>query len=617
MLANYAFEPLEDIYVAPWTTQTATPTTTQTAAAPASPDYSGWRMGTYGDQFGNDAANWGVDILQPLYYNPQGQFQYNEPAGWNEYWSQFKSDPNAWTAAYNPTITEGATYESSGYQVANPDPITWRLNNTNYTTTTNPFAADVENYNTLLTDLNDIYYRTGYDVDPGGRPWYQVAHPIDSQYSLFMGNPSVPTYGDIYDLQSIGQPTGWDTINFDPTQKAVQVAPSLYAIKTTDGGYRLVSNMTGNDGQGRDMNIALPQNLEYGEYGLLPYAYGEKFGLPGADSVSAGYTILPSSMTVDNANDWLRYSYHTPGEEDNNILGPILAIASIIPSPIQPYAMAVNAAYSASQGNYLGAALSAFGAYNGLSGASLSDGSGLANELSWSAPEYGTNLYDPANYGYEWSDFSNNPSINQYVQPDDYAGAFDTYGSLASPAGYSPVTEGTMGTIFDPAAVNTINATETPMGTGSMDMYGSLGTPAVAGVGGAGYVPVDTQAYMDATGSSLSSALTGLPDSGTGIPKAVTDAAIKAAMRALGESGSGGALGSALRGFPYWNPNSNAIPRNRLPEFDQPAWLGPSTQPVGSGLDEWFTKMLGKSGDAISSRFTTAANSLGKAGWKG
>lgn len=45
------------------------------------------------------------------------------------------------------------------------------------------------------------------------------------------------------------------------------------------------------------------------------------------------------------------------------ILKPVLTIASIIPGPWQVPALAINAAYSASQGNWLGAALSAFGAY--------------------------------------------------------------------------------------------------------------------------------------------------------------------------------------------------------------------------------------------------------------
>lgn len=45
------------------------------------------------------------------------------------------------------------------------------------------------------------------------------------------------------------------------------------------------------------------------------------------------------------------------------ILKPVLTVASIIPGPWQVPALALNAAYSASQGNWLGAALSAFGAY--------------------------------------------------------------------------------------------------------------------------------------------------------------------------------------------------------------------------------------------------------------
>lgn len=51
------------------------------------------------------------------------------------------------------------------------------------------------------------------------------------------------------------------------------------------------------------------------------------------------------------------------GKVLKKVVKPVLTIASIIPGPWQVPALALNAVYNASQGNWLGAGLSAFGAY--------------------------------------------------------------------------------------------------------------------------------------------------------------------------------------------------------------------------------------------------------------
>jgi hypothetical protein len=66
--------------------------------------------------------------------------------------------------------------------------------------------------------------------------------------------------------------------------------------------------------------------------------------------------------------------YTQPGESSSDLknIQPILAIASIIPSPLQPFAMAANAMVNLSQGNVLGAVLSAAGAYGASIGSDIS-----------------------------------------------------------------------------------------------------------------------------------------------------------------------------------------------------------------------------------------------------
>ena len=66
-----------------------------------------------------------------------------------------------------------------------------------------------------------------------------------------------------------------------------------------------------------------------------------------------------------------------------SIFDTLLTIASIIPSPIQPWAMALNAANSASKGNWIGAILSTIGAnaaFSGVDSMVLADAKQLANQ---------------------------------------------------------------------------------------------------------------------------------------------------------------------------------------------------------------------------------------------
>ena len=72
------------------------------------------------------------------------------------------------------------------------------------------------------------------------------------------------------------------------------------------------------------------------------------------------------------------------------IAKPALAIASIVPGPWQVPALTLNAAYNASQGNWLGAGLSAFGAYavpGGYGGFGEAGGNGISGSLGGGAGE--------------------------------------------------------------------------------------------------------------------------------------------------------------------------------------------------------------------------------------
>ena len=101
-------------------------------------------------------------------------------------------------------------------------------------------------------------------------------------------------------------------------------------------------------------------------------------GAEGGYLTSSMKNVIPTS----NGLDWSGANY-LDIHDDNGLLGPILTVASIIPSPIQPFAMAANAAYQASQGNYLSAALSAVGANAGFEGVDsfvLADAKNLADQ---------------------------------------------------------------------------------------------------------------------------------------------------------------------------------------------------------------------------------------------
>lgn len=65
--------------------------------------------------------------------------------------------------------------------------------------------------------------------------------------------------------------------------------------------------------------------------------------------------------------------FYTTGASSSDVadLAPLLALASIIPSPIQPFAQAANAVIALDQGNEVGAILNALGAYGSYTGNEL------------------------------------------------------------------------------------------------------------------------------------------------------------------------------------------------------------------------------------------------------
>ena len=81
---------------------------------------------------------------------------------------------------------------------------------------------------------------------------------------------------------------------------------------------------------------------------------------------------------------WASKTWKKVKKTVKKIAKPILTIASIIPGPWQVPALATNAAYNASQGNWLGAGLSAFGAYaapGGFGGFGEAGGAGISGGL--------------------------------------------------------------------------------------------------------------------------------------------------------------------------------------------------------------------------------------------
>lgn len=98
-------------------------------------------------------------------------------------------------------------------------------------------------------------------------------------------------------------------------------------------------------------------------------------------------TVNPNTGIVEFKGGFLKKI----GKVLKKVVKPVLTIASIVPGPWQVPALALNAAYNASQGNWLGAGLSAFGAYavpgglggfGGTGGAAAGMGGSLGEGIS-------------------------------------------------------------------------------------------------------------------------------------------------------------------------------------------------------------------------------------------
>ena len=93
------------------------------------------------------------------------------------------------------------------------------------------------------------------------------------------------------------------------------------------------------------------------EMGGVPQVWEEYLRNTDAENTALGASTRKAAHKADDAQSGFL------GD-----LGPLAAIAAMIPGPHQPFVMALNAANSLANGNVLGAALSAAGAYGGFSG---------------------------------------------------------------------------------------------------------------------------------------------------------------------------------------------------------------------------------------------------------
>jgi len=109
----------------------------------------------------------------------------------------------------------------------------------------------------------------------------------------------------------------------------------------------------------------------------VPSTYGERqtgnaWGGTFAGKGNTGYRVDMSSG---------KPVFYTTGASSSDIgaIQPLLTLASIIPSPLQPFAMGANALIAADQGNWAGAILSGLGAAGQFAGATMSQIDALAN----------------------------------------------------------------------------------------------------------------------------------------------------------------------------------------------------------------------------------------------
>lgn len=161
------------------------------------------------------------------------------------------------------------------------------------------------------------------------------------------------------------------------------------------------------------------------------------------------------------------------GKVLKKVVRPILTVASIVPGPWQPFALAANAVYNASQGNWLGAGLSAFGAYavpggfggfSGAGGTAAGMGGSLGDGVSGSLGGFGT----AGSLGSEVAGMGN--SLGSGI-----TGGLGTAGSAAGSV------SGSLGGLGGTAGALAGAGSELAAG-----MAGGTGTTAMEGLGGLG-----------------------------------------------------------------------------------------------------------------------------------
>jgi hypothetical protein len=222
-----------------------------------------------------------------------------------------------------------------------------------------------------ITDIKDFgkvpVYATAEDT---GQKRYNGQF-LNSQY-----NPDgTVTYGT---YKSTGQTDGEgnEVQTFVPVPKDAKLE-TVYGISDGGEGYNYVdaSKIKTVDGKVvADTGQTTYGNVKTGQ--AVPVTYGERqtdnaFGGTFVGSGNTGYRVDMSTGTP---------RFYTTGASSSDIgqLQPFLTLASFIPG-VAPFAMAANAAISASQGNWAGAILSGLGAAGGFAGAVTSEIDALAN----------------------------------------------------------------------------------------------------------------------------------------------------------------------------------------------------------------------------------------------
>ena len=128
-------------------------------------------------------------------------------------------------------------------------------------------------------------------------------------------------------------------------EKGVESLGDL-AIKSREDG-------TGQDLVDKDTGAVISSNNSNdGKFSLDIYRTGNVF--------QRTTKYLGIQMVTDENGNSVAVPY--THEQEGGALGAVLAVASIVPGPHQPFAQAANAVYALDQGNYIGAILSSLGA---------------------------------------------------------------------------------------------------------------------------------------------------------------------------------------------------------------------------------------------------------------